>query len=174
MKTLFFLCILVMPVMACAPKLQGVVFDESGNASIATTMKKVATNDQYHGTLRAATVTTNNMLYLDLDLEVSVAFRRFYIEQGEYVSVQLSDNSFINLSNNQRVRSHPEMVLGNPSQVVQVFCPLTDSDIQRIMAHDITKISIVTLNKQGFEFEIQAGESKVIQQMISLITTPAK
>jgi hypothetical protein len=163
-----------MPVMACAPKLQSVVYDESGNASLATTMKKVATNDSYHGTLRAATVTTNNTFYLDLDIEVSVAIRRFYVEQGEYISVQLSDNSFVNLSNNQRVKSHREMVLGNPRQVVQVFCPLSDPDIQKLMSHDITKISVQALNNQSFEFEIAPKESKAIQKMLVLISTPLK
>jgi hypothetical protein len=68
-----------MPIVACAPKLQGVVYDESGNASLSTSMKKVATNDQDKGTLRAATVTANNIFYLYLGIEVSVAFRRFYI-----------------------------------------------------------------------------------------------
>jgi len=64
------------------------------------------------------------------------------------------------------------MVLGNPRQVVQVLCPLSDSDIQRLMAHDITKISIVTLNKKSFEFEIQPQKSKMIQEMLTLISTP--
>ena len=159
MKTLLLVCVLLMPFMASAQRVDALVDGSTNDTTFKTDMVQIQLGGFDHVLVDFSKV--RGVVYLNIKMIIFKKGPEFHFYTGSNIFLKLGDDEVITLPNISDVQSS--------GQAATVSCLLSYGNIDRIDQLKLSTIRVMA-NNQSFDFDVMPEGNRIFKKMMDLIT----
>jgi len=132
-------------VSSCGVRIKQQYYDDDYQTTVLPTSDKILCTNENGERIDGWLIARHDSIFLVLQLQYSRSnHRRFYMPQGDYLSVEFSDGEYYHLINGWGTRSWRGNVLGDDDRITNAFIPLSDNDMSKLLSKTIVALNVQT------------------------------
>lgn len=163
------LSIVAIILSSCGVRLEKAYYDTDSQTDVLPTSNKILAPSVNGERVVGWVIARRDSIFLELQLQYSrINHKRFYVPQGNYVSVEFSDGTSSPLMNNSYTKSWHGNSLGDDDNIANAFIPLSDDIMKILLSKTITALDIQT-SVSNSRFIIKPNKDLDIKKMIRLM-----